>query len=71
MVRGSTQHSRVLLFSGRPDRKGTVYCSAPLRQPEPPERSVGALFQFGARARLERPSDAVETFAPMRANLAG
>ena len=53
-----------LLLSCRHDGKGAVYCSATLRQPEPPEWSLEAELQFGAGAHLEKLADDVEAFSP-------
>ena len=53
-----------LLLSCRYDGRGAVYCSATLRQPEPPKWSFAAETQFGAGAHLERLADEVEAFIP-------
>jgi hypothetical protein len=53
-----------LVFSCEHDGRGTVTCKATLRQPEPPEWSLGAIFDFGAGAHLERLADEVEAFMP-------
>jgi hypothetical protein len=53
-----------LVFSCQHDGRGTVTCKITLRQPEPPEWSLGAIFDFGAGAHLERLADEVEAFMP-------
>jgi len=53
-----------LSLTSKHDGRGTVVCKIALRQPEPPEWTFEAIFDFGAGAHLERLANQLEAFMP-------